>query len=66
MSILVRYNPPSLTADQYEEGDRLLREAGVEPLPDGLGFTSASGRKATCVSAKSGTRGSSSKRTAGG
>jgi hypothetical protein len=38
MSIVVRYNPPSLTAEQYEEGDRLLREAGVEPLPDGLDY----------------------------
>ena len=38
MSILVRYNPPSLTAEQYNEGDRLLREAGVEPLPDGLEY----------------------------
>ena len=38
MSIVVLYNPPSLTAEQYEEGDRLLREAGVEPLPDGLDY----------------------------
>jgi hypothetical protein len=38
MSILVRYNPPSLTVEQYEEGDRLLRDAGVEPLPDGLEY----------------------------
>ena len=38
MSILVRYNPSSLTAEQYEEGDRLLREAGVEALPDGLEY----------------------------
>ena len=38
MSIVVRYNPPSLTAEQYEEGDRLLREVGVEPLPDGLDY----------------------------
>jgi hypothetical protein len=36
MSIVVRYNPPSLTTEQYDEADRLLREAGVEPLPDGL------------------------------
>jgi hypothetical protein len=36
MSILVRYNPRSLTAEQYDESDRLLREAGVDPLPDGL------------------------------
>ena len=38
MSILVRYNPPSLTSEQYEEADRLLREAGIEPLPDGLEY----------------------------
>jgi hypothetical protein len=38
MSIVVRYNPASLTAEQYDEGDRLLREAGVEPLPDGLEY----------------------------
>jgi hypothetical protein len=36
MSIVVRYNPPSLTTEQYDEADRLLREAAVEPLPDGL------------------------------
>ena len=36
ISIVVRYNPPSLTTEQYEEADRLLREAGVEPLPEGL------------------------------
>jgi len=36
MSIVVRCNPPSLTTEQYDEADRLLREAGVEPLPDGL------------------------------
>jgi hypothetical protein len=38
MSIVVRYNPPSLTTDQYDGADRLLREAGVEPLPDGLEY----------------------------
>ena len=38
LSILVRYNPPSLTSEQYEEADRLLREAGIEPLPDGLEY----------------------------
>jgi hypothetical protein len=38
MSIIVRYNPPSLTTEQYDEADRLLREAGVEPLPDGLEY----------------------------
>jgi hypothetical protein len=38
MSIVVRYNPPSLTAEQYDEADRRLREAGVEALPDGLEY----------------------------
>jgi hypothetical protein len=38
MSIVVRYSPPSLTTDQYDEADRRLREAGVEPLPDGLEY----------------------------
>ena len=38
MSIVVRYNPPSLTTAQYDEGDRRLREAGVEVLPDGLEY----------------------------
>jgi hypothetical protein len=38
VSIVVRYNPPSLTTEQYDQADRLLREAGVEPLPDGLEY----------------------------
>jgi hypothetical protein len=38
VSIVVRYNPRSLTAEQYDESDRRLREAGVEPLPDGLEY----------------------------
>jgi hypothetical protein len=38
VSIVVRYNPPSLTAEQYDEADRRLREAGVEPVPDGLEY----------------------------
>jgi hypothetical protein len=45
MSIVVRYNPPSLTAAQYDEGDRLLRGAGVEPLPDGLEYHVCFGTK---------------------
>jgi hypothetical protein len=43
MSIVVRYNPAALTTEQYDEGDRLLREAGVEPLPDGLEYHVAFG-----------------------
>jgi hypothetical protein len=38
MSVVVRYNPPSLTTEQYDEADRRLREAGVEALPDGLEY----------------------------
>jgi hypothetical protein len=38
MSIVVRYKPASLTAEEYDEGDRRLREAGIEPLPDGLEY----------------------------
>ena len=49
MSILVRYNPPSLTSEQYEEADRLLREAGIEPLPDGLEYHVCFGPEETCV-----------------
>jgi hypothetical protein len=32
-----------LTTEQYDEADRLLREAGVEPLPDGLEYHVCSG-----------------------
>ena len=38
MSIVVRYKPASLTTEQYDEGNRRLREAGVELLPDGLEY----------------------------
>jgi hypothetical protein len=38
VSIVVRYNPPSLTTEQYDQAHRLFREAGVEPLPDGLEY----------------------------
>jgi hypothetical protein len=30
MSIVVRFNPTSLTAETYDEGTRQLEEAGVE------------------------------------
>jgi len=33
MSVLVRFNPASLTKEQYEESVRRLREAGYFPLP---------------------------------
>jgi hypothetical protein len=35
MSILARFNPPSLTAAQYDESIRRLEEAGDFP-PDGM------------------------------
>jgi len=38
MSILVRFNPTSLTADKYDEGTRRLEEAGVEFPPEGLEY----------------------------
>jgi hypothetical protein len=43
MSIVVRYQPANLTAEQYDEGNRRLREAGVERLPDGLEYHVAFG-----------------------
>jgi hypothetical protein len=38
MSIVVRFNPTSLTAETYDESTRQLQEAGVERLPDGLDY----------------------------
>jgi hypothetical protein len=37
MSFLARFNPPSLTAEKYDESIRRLREAGDFP-PDGLDY----------------------------
>jgi len=37
MSILIRFNPPSLTAAQYDESVRKLEEQGHFP-PDGLDY----------------------------
>ena len=37
MSILARFSPASLTAEQYDEGIRRLKEAGDFP-PDGLDY----------------------------
>ena len=37
MSVLIRFAPTSLTAQQYDESVRRLREAGVFP-PDGLDY----------------------------
>jgi hypothetical protein len=38
MSIVVRFNPSDLTADQYDESSRKLEEAGVEFPPEGLDY----------------------------
>ena len=35
MSVVIRFNPPSLTAQQYDETVRKLEEAGDFP-PDGM------------------------------
>ena len=37
MSVLIRFAPASLTAKQYDESVRRLKEAGVFP-PDGLDY----------------------------
>ena len=37
MSVVVRFSPASLTADQYDESIRRLEEAGDFP-PDGLDY----------------------------
>lgn len=37
MSILIRFTPPSLTADQYDNAVRRLREGGVFPA-EGLDY----------------------------
>jgi hypothetical protein len=38
MSIVVRYHPASLTAEQYDASTRQLEEAGVQWPPDGLDY----------------------------
>jgi hypothetical protein len=38
MSIVVRFNPASLTAEKYDEAIRRHEEAGVEFPPDGLDY----------------------------
>jgi hypothetical protein len=37
MSLVIRFNPPSLTAEQYDEVVRRLNEAGVFPA-EGLDY----------------------------
>ncbi|MGZ8692686.1 MAG: hypothetical protein ACXWZY_09750 [Gaiellaceae bacterium] len=38
MSIVVRFNPTSLTTEKYDEAIRRHEEAGVELPPDGLDY----------------------------
>jgi hypothetical protein len=38
MSIVVRFNPASLTAEKYDETTRMLEEAGVDFPPEGLDY----------------------------
>jgi hypothetical protein len=38
MSIVVRFNPTSLTAEKYDASTQKLEEAGVEFPPDGLDY----------------------------
>ena len=38
MSIVVRFNPTSLTTEKYDEALRRHEEAGVEFPPDGLDY----------------------------
>ena len=38
MSIVVRFNPTGLTAEQYDSSTSKLEEAGVEFPPDGLDY----------------------------
>jgi len=38
MSIVVRFNPTSMTAEKYDKAVRRHEEAGVELPPDGLDY----------------------------
>jgi hypothetical protein len=38
MSIVVRFNPTSMTAEKYDQATRRLEEAGVEFPPNGLDY----------------------------
>ena len=38
MSIVVRFNPASLTAEKYDESTRMMEEAGVDFPPEGLDY----------------------------
>lgn len=65
MSIVVRFNPTNVTTEKYDESLKRLKEAGQWP-PDGLDYHVCSGRRVTSASAKSGTHGSSWRRSASG
>jgi hypothetical protein len=38
MSIVVRFNPASMTAEKYDKAVRMLEEAGVAFPPEGLDY----------------------------
>lgn len=38
MSIVVRFNPASLTAEKYDDAIRRHEEAGIELPPDGMDY----------------------------
>jgi hypothetical protein len=38
VSIVVRFSPSNLTAEQYDASTRMLEEAGVEFPPEGLDY----------------------------
>ena len=38
MSIVVRFTPANMTAEQYDEGTRKLEEAGIEFPPEGMDY----------------------------
>ncbi len=38
MSIVVRFNPVNMTAEQYEDAIRRHEEAGIELPPDGMDY----------------------------
>ena len=64
MSIVVRFPPvPGATAEQYDEAVRRIQESGDFP-PDGLELHIAFGPESELRSVRSGTRASSSRRSA--
>jgi hypothetical protein len=57
MSIVVRFSPANLTAEQYDQSVQRLEAEACGPRTDAT-ITSASAQTATSKSAKSGTLGS--------